>query len=113
LYELPGAKEFSFAIVGAEIVTGDAQSASDSQGAIHPADSHGFRTLDVHLEKIDALYVLGLDELIQTKPRDLKRTLRVAVDDAVRVPSFEIFDRHGSGGIDEREVGRRNVLEMI
>ena len=111
LNELPGAEELSFA--GAEIMVGDAQSAGDAKGAIHSADSQRFRTLDVHLQKIDALEIFTFQQLIQTNPCDLKRALRASVYDAVRMPSLKVFDRHGSGGIEEREVHRNYILKMI
>jgi hypothetical protein len=107
LNELPGAEELSFAGAGAEIMAGDAQSAGDAKGAIHSADSQRFRTLDVHLQKIDALDIFTFQQLIQTNPRDLKRALGASVYDAVRMPSLKVFDRHGSGGIEEREVHRK------
>jgi len=113
LNELPGAEEFSFASVGAEIMTRDTQGASDSQGAIHSADSRRFCTFDVHLQKIDAPHILPFHQLVQSKPRGLKRTLRGGVHDAIRMPSFEVFDGHGPGGIDERKVCWRHVLEVI
>jgi hypothetical protein len=108
-----GQEEFSFTIVSAEIMTRDAERSDDSERLLDSPDSQRFSALDVHLHKIDASYTLPLDRLVQTEAWDPERVLRVNGYYTVRLPSLQVFDGHAPSAIDDREVGRGHIAEMV